>query len=551
MSMRSLRNGTLCFLAILFLVPQIFSQQWVKTFNGSANGDDKVTNAVTDRAGNIYVTGYATRNGTGIDFCTIKYNSAGSVQWTKYYNGPGNGEDKAFGIAVDNSLNVYVTGYSKGTGSLASYTTIKYNSSGTELWVARYNTPANNDDRAFGVAVDNAGYVYVTGYVTLANPDIYTVKYNPNGVFLWGQTLTGTGNGEDKAFGIVSDGLNIFVTGYVKDSVGDFDIATVKYDSSGVVKWSKTYDGPADSDDRAFGIVVDNSRSYIYVEGYSTGIGTGTDATLLKYQSGSGDLKWVARYNGSANSDDKAFGLAVDNSGNCFVTGSTTGISTGSDYLTLKYNSSGVRQWTATYNNLSANSEDVANSIVLSNHSKFAFVTGASRSDTSSGSEDIVTIKYDMDNGEQTQINKYAGPDSLSDVGVKIVADTSDNIFVAAYTKRIATGYDWISYKFVNGDIIDVNVISTQVPREYRLYQNFPNPFNPSTKIRFDIKKSGDVKLFVYDVLGRQQALLVNKFLRTGTYEAELNLPQLSSGIYFYELQAPDYREVRKMVLIK
>ncbi len=537
-------------LSSLIITPGVFSQQWVKTVNGNANGDDRITNAITDKAGNLYETGYITRTGTGIDFYTVKYNSEGTLQWAQPYNGPANGDDKPFGIAVDNAGNVYVAGYSTGIGSMGDYTTIKYNSSGAQQWIQRYNTPVNLDDRAFGIAVDNAGYVYVTGYVTLAYTEIYTIKYSSSGVYLWGHIFPENSNVEGKAFGIATDGINVFVTGYVRDSVNGNDMALIKYDTSGSPIWFKTYNGPGNSDDRAFGIAQDDAHANVFIYGYSTGDTTGTDLTMIKFRASNGDQQWVARYNGTANADDKAFGIAVDHAGNSYMTGSSADTGTGTDYVTLKYDSLGHQDWIGVYTG-EGNNEDVANDIVVPKQGNYVFVTGYSKSDTSALSEDLVTVKYSGSDGTPLQVNKYTGTYGGSDVGIKVVADTSGNVFIAGYTQVGAGNYDWITRKFLLGDIIAVTPISTIVPKDYSLYQNFPNPFNPSTKIKFDIKKAGIVKLTVYNVLGQEVASLANQYLATGSYEATVNLTNLASGVYFYRLTAGDYSDIKKMVLLK
>ncbi|MCK4231962.1 SBBP repeat-containing protein, partial [candidate division WOR-3 bacterium] len=99
------------------------------------------------------------------------------------YNGPGNGTDRAYSIAVDNSSNVYVTGCSKGSGTNMDYATVKYDSLGNELWVARYDAPGNGWDRPNSIAVDNSGNVYVTGFSkgSGTNMDYATIKYGPDG----------------------------------------------------------------------------------------------------------------------------------------------------------------------------------------------------------------------------------------------------------------------------------------------------------------------------------------------------------------------------------
>jgi len=84
-------------------------------------------------------------------------------EWVARYNGPGNSNDNAWSLAVDGSGNVYVTGSSDVSGTGRDYATVKYNSSGVQQWVARYNGPGNSSDNARSLAVDGSGSVYVTG----------------------------------------------------------------------------------------------------------------------------------------------------------------------------------------------------------------------------------------------------------------------------------------------------------------------------------------------------------------------------------------------------
>lgn len=95
------------------------------------------------------------------------------------------------------------------------------------------------------------------------------------------------------------------------------------------------------------------------------------------------------------------------------------------------------------------------------------------------------------------------------------------------------------------------NLTGEIVPTEYVLYQNYPNPFNPATKIEFDIPKSSFVKLIVYDVLGREVSILLNKELTRGKYSYSWNAHNTPSGIYFCKLQTQDYSSIKKMLLIK
>ncbi|HEX2787658.1 MAG TPA: T9SS type A sorting domain-containing protein [Ignavibacteria bacterium] len=92
---------------------------------------------------------------------------------------------------------------------------------------------------------------------------------------------------------------------------------------------------------------------------------------------------------------------------------------------------------------------------------------------------------------------------------------------------------------------------NSEVPEKFNLSQNYPNPFNPSTKINFAIPQSQNVKLAVYDMTGKEIALLVNGNLNAGTYEYTFDGKNLNSGVYFYRLTAGNYTETKKMSLIK
>jgi hypothetical protein len=90
-----------------------------------------------------------------------------------------------------------------------------------------------------------------------------------------------------------------------------------------------------------------------------------------------------------------------------------------------------------------------------------------------------------------------------------------------------------------------------EIPNHYILNQNYPNPFNPTTKIKFGIPKSANVKLTVYDVLGRQVRVLVNQFKQANTYEVDFDGSNLPSGVYFYKLVTDDFTSTKKMLMVK
>ena len=103
----------------------------------------------------------------------------------------------------------------------------------------------------------------------------------------------------------------------------------------------------------------------------------------------------------------------------------------------------------------------------------------------------------------------------------------------------------------INNSTVGIQNISTELPESFTLEQNYPNPFNPVTNIKFSIPQSGIVKLKVYDILGKEMAVLVNKQLTAGSYLADFNGSNFASGVYFYKLEAEGFSEIKKMMLVK
>ena len=314
---------------------------WVRRYNGPRSSGDAASAMAVDGSGNVYVTGNSTNNDSVFsreDYATIKYDAGGNQVWVSTYNGPGNRSDRALGLAVDGFGNAYVTGFSYGDDTTEyDYATIKYGASGSELWVERYNPPGNGDDRACGIAVDGSGNVYVTGAIHVSGPfeDYATIKYYPNGGTAWVKTYNGLGNDWDSPCCITAhESGNVYVTGSSTGSWADCDYATIKYYPNGDTAWVRRYDGPGYGDDYPRAIAIDSCEN-VYVTGKSWDIHY--DCATIKYDS-LGTRLWVTAYDGPAGLNDAGIDIAVSGSGDLYVTGDGDGGSgTDYDYVTIKY----------------------------------------------------------------------------------------------------------------------------------------------------------------------------------------------------------------------
>ncbi|UCE38526.1 MAG: SBBP repeat-containing protein [Thermoplasmata archaeon] len=210
-------------------------EQWVALYNDSKNTDN-VGNALTvDPLGNVHITGYSSDPVTDTDFVTIAYNSSGVELWASEFKGPANANDMAFDLTTDLSQNVYVTGqsYHPSTGTRHDYATVAYDSAGNELWVATYNGPANHRDYGKAIAYHNSGKIYVTGWSAGSdelNMDYAIIAYDTSGNELWVMRYNGPADTVDFAEDIALDQFgNVYVTG-VSIGIGtSYDYVTIKY----------------------------------------------------------------------------------------------------------------------------------------------------------------------------------------------------------------------------------------------------------------------------------------------------------------------------------
>ncbi|MCC6866248.1 MAG: SBBP repeat-containing protein [Ignavibacteria bacterium] len=557
------------FIAVFFVITSVsFGQLITKvlTYNGPGNQLDKCTGIVEDNFGFVYATGVSWgSNSTKEDYATIKFGEDGDYIWAVRYDGPGHNLDHASAITIDNSGNVYVTGWSRSGSSYGTedYCTIKYNNHGQQLWAARFDGAVGNDcyyyDYANAIYVDEFGNVYVTGESwgnDDLNGDYLTLKYNSNGNLQWAKRYNGSSSKNDFASSIAVDPSgNVYVTGASQMQSKGYDYATIKYYSSGSQQWFKRYDGPAYLDDKACELKVD-AFGNVYVTGSSHGGSSKLDYVTIKYNT-AGTQQWLTRYNNSAvNDTDAATGLDLDVYRNVYVTGYSKSSGAASyDYVTIKYSGfDGSQVWN---NRLNKGLSDKPWDIKVLNKSCgamgdninsgvgepdipcwdiFVYVTGESK--TSAGT-DFLTVSYKESGNERWQIS-FNGPPNGNDAAYCIAAKSFYPVI-------------YLGGSFANDyGIIGISELSRTLSSNGKQGSyNYPNPFNPSTTINYYVPKESNVKISIYDILGRTVAELVNEKKAEGQYNVVFNASALNSGIYFYRFKTDYSDETKKIVLIK
>ncbi|MBW8049089.1 MAG: hypothetical protein FVQ77_01865 [Cytophagales bacterium] len=273
-------------------------QQWAAFFNGPGNEIDRANALAVDNLGNVYITGKSRGIGIEREYSTIKYDANGIQLWEQRYDGTGTGDSETKGIVLDANNNVYITGSSTENGSGLDYTTIKYSTSGIQQWISQFNGPGNGQDQANAIAIDAHGNIFVTGssfinanqILFIGNFDYTTIKYDTNGTEQWVASFSGPIDGFDRANAITVDkDGNVYVTGGIASDTIDLgffvetvsDYATIKYDSIGNEVWVQTFSGQVKGNDVANDIALDDDGN-VYITGFSFN-GNNFDYATIKY----------------------------------------------------------------------------------------------------------------------------------------------------------------------------------------------------------------------------------------------------------------------------
>ena len=286
---------------------------------------------------------------------------------------------------------------------------------------------------AYALALDDSGNAYVTGHIERDNPVMRgycTIKYSASGTFQWTANYYGNNTGGRFAFAIALDKYsNVYVTGYSLETGNYFDYCTIKYNSSGVQQWVRTYNGPVNGEDEATKIAVDNAGN-IYVSGYSEISGGGFVYTTIKYSPG-GEQLWF-RSHSFASGNTHVTGMVIDDSCNIYITGDCV-----SAAVTVKYDSSGNEIWSNVY---FGNGPLTGAGAITKDHQNNIIITGFTKG-IPPRNRDFFTIKYTM-SGLQLweRIFFYSNFANAYNFAKSIVTDISNSIYVSGITGSIQGG---------------------------------------------------------------------------------------------------------------
>jgi hypothetical protein len=541
-----------------------------------------------------------------------------------------------FSIAADYSGNAYISGCSYSPyypSSLGAYKTV---SSGGDVFVSKLSSDGTNliystfiggglSENSYGIAVDTFGNAYVGGRtsskdfpVTLNafdttysdSVDAFVCKLSPDGSKLLYSTYLG-GSKEDNVFCIAVDKTgSAYVSGSTYSS--DYPVTNTAFD--------KTYNGIRDSfitklspdgsyleystfiggssEDFGEGLAVDRTGNAYLTGmtysadfpmssiGYDKSYNGGGDAFVVKLNQDGSALVYSTFIGGSGS--DGANSISVDKNNNVYITGSTDSqdfpvsgtayskiIKGSGDVFVTKLNSVGLLLDYSTL--LGGYNSEIGYAIAVDDEG-YAYVAGNTNSTNFPVTDDASISNFSIIDGEAflTKLNLHGSGLNYStlwggkwgSIAWSLALDGKGQIVMVGtnYSNDFpvtagAYHYSYNNYSNIFVSKFDlssptVNVEETKIlPASIHLRQNYPNPFNPTTKIEYNLSDNNFVSLKVYDVLGKELAVLVNEKQNPGKYIVEwtpkLAACGISSGVYFYRLAVGKYNEIRKMVLMK
>jgi hypothetical protein len=545
---------------------------WTARHNGSAGLDDAAGYIRIDDAGNVYVAGRSAESGSGDECLTIKYDAAGSPLWTARYGGSGTRNDCATGLSLDAAGNVYVGSAAGCEKTCLNSVTIKYNAAGVEQWVLPDGMYASR------LAVDEEGSLYKAGTGSVW-------AYDPNRNRRWTRTVEGNSVAE-MALG---QSGNVYLAG--KDA-GPEGIVTSKVDGAGDVQWVSRFGAPVEAEDSPAALAVDKQGN-VYVAGTTPTSGTEGAFRTVKYDQ-AGNLVWAVRYAKRGREEAQVKGVAVDGHGNVYVTGE--GAMGG--FLTIKYSQGGnliqnpgfelgTEPWafhttgTGTYGN--DGTDDGGSKAARVAVAAPGSVIQLYQSDILVLPETRYRLKFQAysSSGNDVVLNLIKHQDPFVNLGLNWGFDLgtgwvnySYDFVTSAFGETQAnarlqialSGFAQVGDEYYfddfsleelgpandeDGGFVITGLSEESMPEQIALLGNYPNPFNPTTVIRYQLPTAADVRLSVYDLLGREVAVLAEGVREAGVHNVQFDAAGLSSGVYFYRMRAGEVVQTRKLQILR
>ncbi len=460
----------------------------------------------------------------------------GDVLWTKYYGGDAYDEADAVVNAHDSGYIFVGFTQSYGLGRWGNAFIGKTTPSGDSLFTFHFG--GSGMDVLTDVIQTSDGN-YLTVGLSDSETDFeqaYIVKFNDQGDTLWTKTYGGAG--KEIAYQVLETDDNGFIISALTSSTGAGaeDIWIIRINSSGDTLWTQTY-GTA-GNDAAYAICKTSDGAFAV-----TGVMDWSSLMVMKINT-TGESLWTKTFGGADFEEGTAIIEASNN--DLMVLGHTSSSGAGElDVYLLRLNSSGDMIFQKTYG---SSAYEEGRDIMQLNTDEF-ILAGNTTQNSTAGFMDYYIISVNAAGDTNwTKIIGGEGPERAYDL-----LNNGDGNFLVAGSNSASGGLEDAALTFMAGD---VQTAIDELPAElnsFMLHEAYPNPFNPSTNIRYTIPEASVVSIKVYNILGNLVAEPLNRYMNAGTHTYTLNSSEynLASGVYFYTLTAGNYVSTKKMILMK
>ncbi|MGD2066619.1 MAG: T9SS type A sorting domain-containing protein, partial [Candidatus Bathyarchaeota archaeon] len=466
-------------------------------------------------------------------FWTIGFAQPPAIQWTKTYGG--GGIDKGYSVqqTADNGYIIAGVTYSFGAGS-ADIWLLKTDANGDTLWSNTIGGSGGEQAQSIQQTSDG-GYIItgVTSSFGAGQEDIWLVKTDADGDTVW--TRTFGGSDYDGGFSVrqAADGGYIISGRIWAFGSNRYDIWLTKTDSIGNTQWTKTFGGF--DDDSGNSVQRTSDGGYIVAGVLSF------DVFLIK-TGGNGDTLWTKAIGG--NSPDGGNSIQQTSDGGYIIAGFTRSFGNGNgDVWLVKTDANGDTVWTKTFGG-----SLLDNAFSIQQTSDGGYILSGATNSFGAGGVDIWLIRTDA-NGDTLWSQTFGG--SSGDYGYSIQQTNDGGYIATGEITPVGAGSADVWLIKLAPDVTKIDKTPQPVIDDYKLYQNYPNPFNPTTRIQYVIGSRQFVSLKIFNLLGGEIVALINEEKPAGEYTVEFDAGSLSSGIYFYQLQAGNFSRVRKMILMR
>jgi hypothetical protein len=470
---------------------------------------------------------------------TLPVSAQPDTLWTRTFGGSSN--DYGYSVQQTSEGGYIIAGQTPGYYSDAFYL-IKTDALGIEQWSQTFDCGEEEHECCYSVQqTTDGGYILTGGFDLMGYiyGPAYLIKTDASGNEQWIQTFhSGWIGAVGRSVQQTSDGGYI-IAGTIWYSVG-FGGYLVKTDMLGAEEWSYIFGDIIP--DYFYDVQQTDDGGYIIVGTYNEDIYTSESEVWLIKTDASGLEQWSQTFGGS----DMEVGYSVDQTtdGGYIIGGWTLSYGAGNtDVYIIKTDASGNEQWSQTFGGSSG--ESCSN---IQQTSDGGYIIAGTTHSYGAGNTDVYTIKIDA-SGDTLWTKTIGGTDS--DLGYS-VQQTSDGGY-------IITGYTW-SYGAGGADVWliktepDISAVksnpSVTVLQFYLLYP-YPNPFNPTTTLNFQLPHDASIELNVYDVIGNLVKTLSSGWHPPGSYQIPFDASDLSSGIYLARFVAGDFHQIQKLMLIK